>query len=356
MGHPLMRVPRLHRLQYLDALLNSYNGQKFDEVRARQAIQHEIQDFERKKALALRRQRPRISEGASTLEECLSLAFNLGLIDQDKRLKSDASLVRDPASRRHFLISSFWHIYPRFRQVVLTVRDAGPLDLPFYDWDDFRKQGGDLYGLDMDRRNFETIRDFATQLELINWYPTEASRQVVYSAACVATYAELIWMAAELPVQETCHQCRQTIALETGILTIQENRYRIQEGSETIPSEYLVLQTNTEQVFIKNHQVNLTEFEQTLWREYLELAEMVPMSPVLYPSLRNRVCSALHISDPTFDNNLAKLIKQPQRLNIFPSDGTLNYAANLAHIGKLLPPQSSEGNFIVYLKMERRNK
>lgn len=356
MGKPLMRVPRLHRLQYLDVLLNSYDGQEFNEVRARQAIQREIQDFELKKAQALRRQRPRISKGASALEECLSLALSLDLIDRDRRLKPNANLVRDAATRRHFLISSFWHIYPRFRQVVLTVRDAGPLDLPFYDWDDFRKQGGDLYGLDMDRRNFETIRDFAAQLGLLNWYPTETSRQVVYSVACVATFEELVWMATELPIQEVGHRCWQTIALETGILTVQENRYQIQEGSESIPSEYLVLQTNAERIFVKNHRVSAAEFEQMLWREYLGLAEMVPMSPVLYPSLRNRVCSTLHVSDSTFDDNLTQLIKQPQRLNIFPSDGTLNYAANLAHIGKLLPPQSSEGNFIVYLKMERRNK
>jgi hypothetical protein len=87
----------------------------------------------------------------------------------------------------------------------------------------------------------------------------------------------------------------------------------------------------------------------------LRLADMVPMSPALYPSLRNQVCAELCISDQTFDHHLISLIKQPQRLDIYPSDGTLSYAANLAHIGKLLPPQTSEGNFIVYLKMERRN-
>jgi hypothetical protein len=81
---------------------------------------------------------------------------------------------------------------------------------------------------------------------------------------------------------------------------------------------------------------------------------MIPMSPVLYPSLRNQVCAAQRISDQAFDRHLIALIRQPKRLKIHPSDGTLNYAANLAHIGKFLPPQTSEGNFIVYLKLERR--
>jgi len=115
------------------------------------------------------------------------------------------------------------------------------------------------------------------------------------------------------------------------------------------------LQIDTRNVFIKDHRVTPADFEQTLWREYLKLADMIPMSPVLYPSLRNQVCAELGISDQAFDCHLIALIRQPQRLSIHPSDGTLNYAANLAHIGKFLPPQTSEGNFIVYLKIERRS-
>jgi hypothetical protein len=101
--------------------------------------------------------------------------------------------------------------------------------------------------------------------------------------------------------------------------------------------------------------VSSADFEQGLWRDYLKLSDMIPMSPVLYPTLRNRVCAALAISDQVFDHQLFLLIKNPQRLDIHPSDGTLNYAAHLAHIGKFLPPQTSEGNFIVYLKIERSN-
>ena len=356
MTQTYLSVPRLHRLEYLYALLNSYEGENYDETRARQAVQHEIQEYEQKKARALRRQRPRTSKGVSTLAECLEMALHLDLIDRNKRIKPKTSLVLDPARRRPFLLQSFWQIYSRFSQVVLTVRNAGRLDLPFYDWDEFRRQGGDLHGLDMDRKNFEIMRDFATQLGLINWYPTENSRQVVYPTACVATHSELICMAG-IPFRQDAatHLCLQTVALEAGVLTIHEDRYQISIDPNPLSQEYLDLQIGPDQIYIKDHMVALSGFEQSLWQEYLNLSDMVPMSPVLYPSLRNQVCEALSLSDQVFDHQLFLLIKNPQRLDIHPSDGTLNYAAHLAHIGKFLPPQTSEGNFIVYLKIERSN-
>jgi hypothetical protein len=354
MTQTYLRVPRLHRLEYLDALLNSYEGETYDETRARQAIQHEIQEYEQKKARALRRQRPRNSEGASTLAECLKMALHLDLIDRKKRLKPKAALVLNTTHRRPFLLRSLWQIYPRFSQVVLAARNAGKLNLPFYDWDEFRRKGGNLHGLEMDRKNFEIIRDFATQLGLINWYPTENSRQVVYPTACVVTHSELIWMTGTLAeVGTVTPLCLQTAALETGILVVGDGYYQLSIDPNPLPEEYLNFQTDKDQVYIKDHTVPLANFEQDLWKEYLKLSNMVPMSPVLYPSLRNQVCTDLALSDQVFDHQLFILIKHPQRLNIHPSDGTLSYTAHLANIGKFLPPQTSEGNFIVYLKIER---
>lgn len=356
MTQTYLSVPRLHRLEYLYALLNSYEGESYDNTRALQAIQHEIQEFEQKKARALRRQRPRTSEGVSTLAECLEMASHLDLIDKEKRLKRKAALVIDPSRRRPLLLQSLWGIYPRFSQVVLTARNFGHLTLPFYNWDDFRKQGGDLHGLDMDRKNFEIMRDFATQLGLINWYPTENSQQIVYPTACAATRSELICLAGSQVEQNTStHICLQKVAQEAGLMTVAENHYHISIDANLISHEYLNLQIGPDQVYIKDHKIALPDFEQILWREYLSLANMIPMSPVLYPSLRNQVCADLTLSDQTFDHQLFILIKNPQRLHIHPSDGTLNYASHLAHIGKFLPPQTSDGNFIVYLKIERRN-
>ena len=343
MTQTYLSVPRLHRLEYLDALLNSYEGEIYDETRARQAIQQKILDYEKKKAQALRRQRPRTCEGASTLAECLEMALQLDLIDRKKRLKPKAFQVLNPASRRAFLLQSLWQSYSRFCQVVLAARNAGQLDLPFYDWDEFRKKGGDLHGMDMDRKNFEIMRDFATQLGLLNWYPTENSRQVVYPTACVATRSELIFLAGNPARQDSgAHNCLQMVALEVGILTIREDKYQVSINPYPLSQEYLTLQIGSDQIYIKDHAIALADFEQSLWQEYLFLSDMIPMSPVLYPSLRNRVCAALTISDQVFDQHLYLLIKNHHRLDIHPSDGTLNYSAHLAHIGKFLPPQEKD--------------
>jgi hypothetical protein len=355
-GKTYLRMPRLHRLEYLEALLRSSSNGQIGEERAKLAVQREIQEFEQKKARALRRQRPRASEGTRTLAECLEMALHLDLIDVGKRLRPEATQVLEPRRKRHILLKAIWEVYPRFSQVVRTVRDAGHLELPFYNWDQYRKEGGDLHSLDMDRKSFEIARDFATQLGLINWYPTEHSRQIAYPVACVATQREIQWMAGSTPDQQTSnHQCRHAVALETGLLVVCEDRYQVAAATKTIPPDYSVVQTTVDRVFIKDHDVSVAEFEQILWREYLKLADMSPMSPALYPSLRNQVCADLLISDQTFDTHLISLVKQPSRLSIHPSDGTLSYAANLAHIGKFLPPQTSEGNFIVYLKIERRS-
>jgi len=357
MSRTYLRVPRVRRLEYLEALLNSYSDNEFDEKRAQKAIQQQIHDFEVEKAQALGRQRPRTRKGTSTLQECLTLARHLGLIDRFKGLMPDAARVLDSGQSRPFLLERMWQAYALFRQVVLAVRDAEQLDLPFYAWGDtFRQEAGPLYGFEFDRLTFEAIRDLATQLELINWYPTEKKRQIVYPVASVATFTEIICLSG-LPVeQETFAQqcCHQTV-LDLNILAVRDGRYEAQAYMELKAQEYLILQTDSDQVFIRDHHVSPEDFEQALWREYLSLSSMRPRFPVLYPNLRNQVCAVLRISDRVFDSHLLSLIREPRRLNIYPSGGMLNYAANLAHLGKFLPPKTSQGNFIIYLKIDRKS-
>ena len=356
MAQTYLSVPRINRLEYLDEFLQSYQDDYLDEAKAKQAVQQKIQEFEQNKARALRQHRQRSREGISTFQECLELALQMGLIDRFKRMKSGGRSVLDPNLRRSFLLERIWQTYPRFSQIILTVRDVGKLDVPFHNWDTQRKLGKDFYGLNMDRNNFEILRDFAFQLGVINWYPTENRRQIVYPTACVVKQSEITALIGSPPIQETYAQrCQYTTAQELGILITEEGIYHVLNTEIFTSKDYMVLRPDFEVVFIKDHEISLVDFEQALWRNYLQLSDMVPMSPVLYPPLRNQVCAELRIGDQAFDYQLKLLIRKPQRLNIHPSDGTLNYAANLAHIGKLLPPQTSEGNFIVYLKIERRN-
>lgn len=358
MKRTYLRVPCVQRLEYLIAFLDSYSNSEFDEKRAQKAIQQKIHYFEVEKAKALGRQRPRMHKGASTVQECLKLARHLRLIDRFKRLTSNATRVLDSDQRRLFLLQRMWQTYPRFRQVVLATRDAKQLDLPFYAWGDtFRQEAHPLYGFEFDRLTFETIRDLATQLGLINWYPTEQKRQIVYSVASVATFTEVISLTG-LPVeQETfAQQCRHQTVLDLNLLAVREGHYEAQEQAIELEARgYLILQTDSDRVFIRDHDVSPEDFEQALWQEYLGLSGMRPRFPVLYPNLRNQVCATLRISDAVFDRHVLSLIRQPRRLNIYPSGGVLNYAANLAHLGKFLPPKTSQGNFIIYLKVERRS-
>ena len=171
----------------------------------------------------------------------------------------------------------------------------------------------------------------------------------------VATFTEIIFLAG-LPVeQETfAQQCRHQTALDTNLLTVRDGHYEVHAHLEFEAQGYLILQTDSDQVFIKDHNVSAKGFEQALWKEYLGLSDMRPRFPVLYPHLRNRVCAALRISDQVFDRHLRSLIQQPQRLNIYSSGGILSHE-DLAHLVKFLPAKTPQGQFIVYLKIERRN-
>lgn len=355
MGREYLRVPLVQRVEYLEALLKSYTNAEFDGELAKKAVQRQINFFEVEKAKALGRKRPRMREGTSTLLECLKLAKHLGLVDRFKRLTFDAKRALDGRESRSFLLARMWQTYPRFRQVILLVRDSGQMDLPFYArGKHFREEASCLYRFDFDRLTFETIRNLATQLELVNWYPTEERSQIIYPVASVATFTEVISLIGLAVERDTyAQQCVHQAALDLNLLTIRDGRYETQGSLERKEEGYVIVETEADRVFIKPRSVSTKDFEQVVWQEYLGLSSMRPRFPVLYPSLRNKVCASLHIPDRLFDRHLLSLIREPQRLNIYPSGGVLDYAANFAHLGKFLPPKTSQGNFIIYLKIDR---
>ena len=356
MSREFARVPRVQRLEYLRAFLTSFSGGTLDEEQATKAIQREIAHFEVEKAKALGRKRPRESKGTSTLPECLKMAMHLALVDRYHRLTADATRALDPSQSRSLLLERMWQSYPRFRQLILLARDKGQLDLPFYARGEaFRQEVGSLDGFAFDHLTMQTVRDLATQLDLLNWYPTEDRRQVIYPVACVVTLSEAVALAG-LPVAQATYaqQCRHQTGVDLSLLTVRDAHYGLSPNIQPDTQGYLIMQTATDRVFVKDHKTSLQDFEQALWREYLDLSNMRPSFPVLYPNLRNRVCGSLRISDRLFDRLVVSLIQEPRRLNIYPSGGVLSYAANLAHIGKFLPPKTLQGNFIIYLKMDRK--
>ena len=351
------RIPHVRRLEYLVAFLESFEGDELNMERAEENVRAKIKEVEIEKARALGRQRPQARQGRSTVEECMVLATQLGLLDREKRLTADATKMLDPEGWRPFLLERAWRTYIRLRQLTLLVRDRETLDLPFYlyDWDPAARQEVIAqYGIDLAGFQFEIIRDFATQLGLINWYPTEEKHQVLYPVACVALRSEILALADRGVGTNPPGRCVHQAAIETGLLRIENGKYIANRSEATVPKDYHVLLTDFEEVFVKDNRVALDEFEQAIWKDYLRLGEMRPRFPVLYPELRNRVCAELRLTDQAFDQHLAALIEGPSRLSIYPGSGTLSYAGNLGHLSKLLPAKTSRGEFMTYLKIDRR--
>jgi len=350
-------MPGVRRIEYLVAFLASHRNNRIDEELALKAVQRQLYHLELEKAKALGRQRPRTHKGVATVKECQIMASQLGLVDEYLTLLPAAHLVLDPTQRRFTLMEKIWTAYSRFSEVVLRARDASFLELPFYDWDDVANNPENpISGLHLNRWTFEMIRDLATQLELLNWCPIENDRQIVYPVAQVVTQIELFCISGLEIENSTSAQKQSTLVGEQfALLSFDNGQYLFRPNEQPKDLGYTILQTDTDRVYVRSHAVPVEEFEQKLWENYLELSSMRAQFPVLYPSLRNMVCRKLRISDQTFDLQLLGLLKKPQHLIIYPSGGTLNYAANLAHLAKFLPPKTSQGNFIVYLKMARRS-
>lgn len=348
------RIPGVRRLEYLIGFLQSAVDDHIDLELARKSVQRELNRLELEKAQALGRQKPRHHKGDETAKECLKMATQLQLIDKHFHLTSAGHEVLDPNRQRLALLERLWAIYPRFGQVVLAIRDAETLDLPLYDWSTVSSDSETaLRGFGLNRWNFEVIRDLATQLGLINWLPLGAQRQQVYSVSQIITRTELFCLSGVSPSDISPPQERLLrLGQQAGVVD-DHFRFIAHRPAAKPPVETII--AGPEEVYIERHQVSVSAFEQALWNSYLELSEMRAYFPVLYPSLRNAVCLNLRVSDQEFDGHLVALLHAPRQLLIYPSGGVLSYAANLAHLMKFLPPRTSQGNFIVYLKIGRKS-
>src|SRR5690606_1000176 len=123
-----------------------------------------------------------------------------------------------------------------------------------------------------------------------NWYPTEQKRQIVYPVAEIASRAELFCLSG-LEVEHSTQLQKRLFLIgeQLGLLSTRDKWYKFQPSAYSDKSNYIFLETGTDQVFVKDHDVSVEEFEQALWEDYLKLSGMRAQFPVLYPSLRNHV-------------------------------------------------------------------
>ena len=372
----IRRVPRLEYLvEFLKSVREGYNRED-----ARRRVQRIREELEAEKAKALGKKKPRPVSGASIVPECEKMALQLQFAvrtaggwavtpDGQQLLECCSQDPKDFPSDaiRTILMTRLWQVYPRFGQTILAIlrQPDGKVELPMRSAaGSFRDRIRKQYQLDCDVVTFNMLRELATQLGLLNWYVIEAEGerlQRVYTISCVATLGSFEELAGQpARTDSPLAACRQQIGLEIGALSIDEGVYR----PHTLPTAaqvsaaktrgYLVIEAHGDHVIIKRpHQVNVGELEQVLWETYLEKVGYRPLFPILYPKLRNEVCYRLRLPDRAFDRVVLRLIESPQRVCIYPSGGILDYASNLAHLHKYLPPKTSHGQFMIYLKIDR---
>ena len=373
-------IRRVSRVEYLMAFLGSVRD-GYDREDARHRIQKILEGLEIEKAKALGKKKARPVSGASLLPECEKMAVQLRFaarIDGHWGLTADGrQLINDLADRKAkdfpgekakaTLITRLWQVYPRFGQMILAIlgQAEGEMILPARSADgSFSAAIYDKYGLNCDILTFKMIRELGTQLGLLNWYIVEENGkqlQRVYSIACVATLRRFEEVDGHPRRSETrLDICLNEIGLDIGALNCSGETYVAHHLfnssllSVTQAKGYLVIETEGDCAFIKRyHKVSTQEFERVLWETYLEKVNYRPRFPVLYPELRNDLCRRLRLPDSMFDDIIQELIETPQRLLIYPSGGTLDYARNLAHMHKYLPPKTRRGHFMMYLKIDR---
>jgi len=287
--------------------------------------------FEIEKNRAVGRGRPFMK----TLEEahiltglCSKMARQLGLVGPHLMLSAEGEsyLKADPTAKNRILTVKMVETYERFRQLLraLDQQETKELNVPVEkiptrDFEKYLKVSG---AKNFARIYFETVMDLATQLGLVNWFvetKTLDARMWVLYLACSITTSQANSFKDDTPINE--------LPVNLGHET-----WNIQFSNP--PHE---------------------EFCQVLWRNYLELTKYVARKPVFYSNLRSKVCYSLRVSDTVFDNYAQKIMSGDSKFRLVGAGGTLPFSRDSASLLKSIPPKTDRGEYVVYLKMDRRN-
>jgi hypothetical protein len=294
------------------------------------------------KAAALGRREPKALKGEQLLQQCIQMATRLGILQRrgtwlDTTPTANEILARGPIEDLGVFFRLLWQTFPLFRSVVTRVCSTPqgfllPVDRSTGRFSDAASR----QGLDADHISFEIVRDLATDLKVLNWHPviTDAqTQQKVYAVGSLRgsthTSSACAMEARPSPLADLARAQNAPVY------------------DAHLPPEYPCL-------FVGNP-LDPDAFERNLWREYLLQTDRVPRFPVLYSVVRDAVCEALRISDAAFDDGVSGLIEKPHRLNIYPAAGILDYASKVAITYKQIPPRTATGQFMTFLKIDRRS-
>ncbi len=254
-----------------------------------------------------------------------TMAKQLGLIRGDLTLsyEGEVYLSTDAKSRNRILVTRMLQTYTRFQEFlkVLRNREAGELHVPVEKGQSvtLEKYMG-IPGLSW--IYFETILDLATQLKLVNWYAeTPKPRNKLWVVYLVCSIA-------------------------TKNIRGSDNGSRPDSVDVSLGNETWNISFNTP---------TREQFSQAIWQDYLELTKYVARKPIFYSTLRNKVCHSLRMADSVFDTYALNLMSGDDKFRLVGAGGTLQFSRDSASMLKSLPPKTDRGEYIVYLKMDKRN-
>jgi hypothetical protein len=311
----------VRRQEYLEVFLDGVNrGLGMRELET--ALGEQKKAFEVEKDLALGRgnpQRKDIKEAGKLVEYCLRLARDLRFVDKvgpHMRLLEGGRryLEAGKDDRRRYFAETHSDVYPHLSAIVLAISRLSGEEavVPLMDKPPFKPEVG-RYGLDVSQMVFDTVRDVATSLGLINWY------------------------------------------VSGGGLERRQHLYLACKLNENDPGKYFVkIRSGGFWLYAVENVLNRGRFRDSLWRAYLSLVDNIPGSPVFYSQVRERVCADLRIRDDQFDRGVMTMVENDEFLRVVWSEGELPYQQNSASMLKSLPPKNEWGGYVVYLKIVRK--
>ena len=308
----------MRRIEYLETYLTGIkHGLLKDELEAKLVDIKE--ELEMEKSIALGRGKAshaKNSGAAYLLRYCYRLSRDLGLIsvgDTENSLSDVGTyfLNSEKIERVKLLTETYSEAYPHLSVLIgVLLKMDGLISLPF------DKTSFDIkietYELGMSQVVFDSVRDMATYLGLVNW--------------------RLLGKGIER-IQHVYLTCRpQTKPVGNYLARID------MEGRWLHFNENTVLRDG---------------FRAVLWESYLNLSGGVPGSPIFYSAVRDEVCYMLRITDDQFDREIFDMMIGDEVLKVYGSEGYLPYRSYSAGMWKSLPPKNVWGDYIVYLRMER---
>jgi len=312
-------VPLVRRIEYLETyLMGIKHGMSKEELEA--ALVDKKEELEQEKSIALGRgqaSRAKSSGAAYLLRYCYRLSRDLGLIsvgDSGNFLSDSGVYFLDSkkTDRIRLLTETYSEAYPHLSVLIgVLLRMDGLISLPFEKASFDSKV--EKYGLGMSQVVFDTVRDMATYLGLVNWRMAGSGKE---------------------RIQYVYLTCRPQIGSHEEYLV------RVAAGDQWL-------------YFIKK-EVFRDGFRNVLWESYLNLAKGVPGSPVFYSRVRDEVCYLLRITDDQFDGEVSDMMIGNEALKVYGSEGSLPYRSDSAGMWKSLPPKNVWGDYIVFLRMERK--